>query len=135
MSVSFKQKLIAPCGMDCRICIGYFGYMMSDKKRKNCCIGCRPRNNQCAFLKEDCKKLTNEEIKYCFECEDFPCENLKKLDKRYTTKYEMSMIENLKYIEKNGISKFIENEMERWKCPKCGGVICVHNRKCYNCGI
>ena len=22
-----------------------------------------------------------------------------------------------------------------WKCPKCGGVICVHNRNCYTCNI
>lgn len=135
MSKPFKQEFVAPCGMNCRVCIGYFGYTMGGKKRKNRCIGCRIGDKQCAFIKEDCKVLSNEEIEYCFECEDFPCENLKKLDKRYITKYEMSMIENLKYIEKNGISKFIENEVERWKCPKCGGIICVHNRKCYNCGI
>jgi len=133
MSVSFNQKLIAPCGMNCRICIGFFGYTMGDKKRKKPCIGCRLEEKKCAFIKKKCKRLSNEEIKFCFECEVFPCENLKKLDKRYRTKYKMSMIENLEYIKKNGIGKFIENEVERWKCPKCGGVICVHNGKCYTC--
>jgi len=46
----------------------------------------------------------------------------------------MRMIENLEYIRKNGVSKVIERKITRWKCPKCGGVICVHNGKCYNCG-
>ena len=92
----------------------------SGKKRKKSCSGCRLEDKQCAFIKKDCKKLSNKEIKYCLECKDFPCENLKELDKRYRSKYEMSMIENLEYIEKNGINKFIKNEEERWKCPGCG---------------
>jgi len=134
MSKPFKQELIAPCGMNCGICIGYFGYSMDGNKRKITCEGCRIRNKNCAFIIKRCEILSNKEIDFCFECKDFPCENLKKLDTRYRTRFNMSMIENLKYIEKNGISKFIENEVERWKCPKCGGVICVHNGKCYDCG-
>jgi uncharacterized OB-fold protein len=46
----------------------------------------------------------------------------------------MSMIENLEYIQKNGIDNFLKKERERWKCSKCGGIICVHNKKCYTCG-
>ena len=135
MSETFKAKLIAPCGMNCGICISFFGYAVNERKRKNPCIGCRSRDKQCAFLKKQCDKLLNKKVEYCFECMDFPCENLKKLDKRYRTKYGMSMIENLEYIQKNVINKFVENERERWKCSKCGEVICVHNRKCYSCEI
>ena len=135
MSEPFDPKLIAPCGMNCGICISFFGYAVNGRKRKNPCIGCRSRDKQCAFLKKQCDKLLNKKVEYCFECMDFPCENLKKLDKRYRTKYGMSMIENLEYIQKNGINKFVENERERWKCSKCGEVICVHNRKCYSCEI
>ena len=47
----------------------------------------------------------------------------------------MSMIENLENIQKNGIEEFLKKERERWKCLKCGGIICVHNKKCYTCGI
>ena len=135
MNGSFKPKLIAPCGMNCGICISFFGYAVNGRKRKNSCIGCRLRDKQCAFLKKQCEKLLTKKVEYCFKCVDFPCENLKKLDKRYRTKYGMSMIENLEYIQKNGINKFVENERERWKCSKCGEVICVHNRKCYSCEI
>ena len=133
MTEPFNQDLIAPCGMNCGICVSYFGYAMDGNKRKLTCIGCRPRDKNCAFVKKRCEKLSNKKIEFCFECNDFPCDNLKKLDKRYQIKYEMSMIENLEYIKKNGIKKFCEKERERWKCPECGGVICVHNKVCFSC--
>jgi ribosomal protein L32 len=31
------------------------------------------------------------------------------------------------------LSAFIKAEQERWRCAKCGGVICVH-RGCLRCG-
>ena len=133
MNKSFDQELIAPCGMNCGICLSYFGYAVNGRKRKNPCTGCIKRDKQCAFVKKQCDKLLNKKISYCFECKDFPCENLKNLDRRYKTKYQMSMIENLKYIKKNGIEKFVKKERERWKCPSCGGGICVHDKKCYTC--
>jgi len=27
----FSERLIAPCGMNCRICLGFFGYTVSGK--------------------------------------------------------------------------------------------------------
>jgi len=130
----FTEDLIAPCGMNCRICIGYFGYSMSGDKRKMRCIGCKPRDKSCAFLKKFCKKLSKKEINYCFECLDFPCKHLEKIDKGYRQRYNMSMIENLEYIREKGIDKFLKKQEKKYQCLKCGGVICVHNGKCYSCG-
>jgi hypothetical protein len=39
-----------------------------------------------------------KKFRYCYECDEFPCARVKRLDKRYRTKYEMGMIENLEYI-------------------------------------
>ena len=72
MRETFKQELIAPCGMNCGICIGFFGYTVNGRKRKKICEGCRVRNKNCAFIKKQCKKLLKKEIEYCFECKDFP---------------------------------------------------------------
>ena len=130
----FTEDLIAPCGMNCRICIGYFGYTVSGKKRKMKCIGCKPRDKSCAFLKKYCKKLTKKELDYCFECSDFPCSYLEKIDKLYRERYNMSMIKNLEDIKKYGIKNFIKEQRARYRCQKCDGVICVHNSKCYSCG-
>lgn len=128
-----KTELIAPCGMNCRICIAFFGYTMSGKKRKMQCIGCRPTGKSCAHLKKYCKKLTKNEIEYCYQCNDFPCKQLQKLDDKYRERFDMSTIDNLEYIKENGMKKFLQEQEEKYKCPKCGGVTCVHNGKCYCC--
>jgi len=45
----------------------------------------------------------------------------------------MSMLENQEYIKENGINKFIQKENEKWKCPDCNGLICVHRGYCLKC--
>ena len=133
-----NEGLIAPCGMNCAICSGYLAYQHDVKSRgirMPYCTGCRPRDKKCAFLKKRCELLLIGKVKYCYECNDFPCERLELLDKRYRTHYKMSMIENLEYIKKNGINQFLEKERERWKCPECGKVICCHNGICFDCGL
>ena len=99
------------------------------------CTGCRPRDKKCAFLKKRCRLLLDGDVKYCYECEDFPCERLEHLDKRYRTHFRMSMIENLEYIRDHGINEFLEKEQEKWQCPTCSGVICCHNGICFDCGL
>ena len=129
----FSEELIAPCGMNCRICLAYFGYHLSGDKRKMKCPGCKPRDKNCAFIKKHCKKLTKKELEYCYECNDFPCEQLKKLDSRYRKRFDMSMIDNLRFIKEKGMDAFLESQVERYKCPICNGVVCVHNNICYSC--
>ena len=128
-----RKELIAPCGMNCRICIGFFGYTMSGKKRKTKCVGCNPSGKSCAHLKKYCTKLAKKEIEYCYECNDFPCKQIQKLDNKYRKRFDYSTIYNLRYIKEKGIEKFLENQEEKYKCPKCGGIICVHNGNCYFC--
>jgi hypothetical protein len=128
-----KPELIAPCGMNCGICIAYYGYRLDGDKRAKPCIGCRPSRKNCAFIMKRCKYLPTKAVESCFECRDFPCENLRKLDERYRTKFRMSMIENLEFIKRNGIEQFLKRQKEKYTCPECGGIICVHDGKCYSC--
>jgi hypothetical protein len=125
-------SLIAPCGMNCRVCRAYL-------RDKNKCPGCRINDISKPVTRvkckiKNCKNLRNGKRKFCFECNNLPCSHLKHLDKRYQAKYNMSMVENLEYIKKFGVRKFIRNEKTRWACPKCGGVICVHKGYCSGCG-
>ncbi len=133
MQKDLVPELIAPCGMNCGICLAYFGYRLDGEKRKQACPGCRSRASLCAFIKKQCPLLSSKQIQYCFECATFPCKHLKTLDKRYRNNYGMSMIENLNYIKSNGVNQFLKQEQERWKCPNCNAIICVHNKKCYSC--
>jgi hypothetical protein len=74
-------------------------------------------------------------VRFCTECELFPCEFSERLEKRYMTAYPMkeSPIGNLRQIEKKGMDRFLKDQAKKWKCPNCGGVLCVHNGKCYAC--
>ena len=128
-----KTELVAPYWMNCRICLAFFGYAMSGKKRKIKCKGCNPFKKSCTHLKKFCEKLTKKEIEYCHECNHFPCKQLQKLDDKYREGFDMSMIANLRFIKENGMEKFLQQQEEKYKCPKCGEIICVHNGKCYSC--
>ncbi|MFC1953642.1 DUF3795 domain-containing protein [Chloroflexota bacterium] len=131
-------ELIAPCGMNCHLCSGYLAYkndIKSEGIRAPYCVGCRPRDKKCAFLKKLCDLLMNNKVDYCYECGDFPCERLKRIDGNYQKLYRMSMIENLEYIKENGTRDFLKKEEGKWKCPECWGTICCHNGICYSCGL
>ncbi len=99
------------------------------------CVGCRPRYKQSAFLKKHYQLLLKGEVEYCNECLDYPCKNLRHIDKRYCTLYRMSILDNLEIIRQHGVAKLIEREERKWRCPECGDVICCHNGICFNCGI
>lgn len=127
---NIKSNLIAPCGMNCGLCLGYI-------RDKNRCLGCRDRVTIKSCQKcviKNCTVIKENNWMFCSpKCVKYPCLRLKNLDKRYRTKYNMSMIKNLEYIFKNGIRKFLKKEEDKWKCKNCGGVICVHRGKCLKC--
>ena len=130
--MTMDAQLIAPCGMNCGICLGY----LRDSRR---CHGCRgddadklPSCTRCII--KNCETIASNQTGFCYECPKYPCRRLRQLDKRYRTKYSMSMIENLEFIRAHGVSAFVEKEHERWRCHKCGGVICVHRSFCFTCG-
>jgi hypothetical protein len=77
-----KKELIAPCGMNCAVCSGYLA-LKHDVKSKGIrmpyCQGCRPRDKKCAFLKKRCELLLDNKVRFCYECNDFPCERLRRI--------------------------------------------------------
>jgi len=133
-----KEELIAPCGMNCSLCISYqFMRMDLNKKgfRRTYCPGCIPRGKNCTHMGYKCEMLAKGIVRFCYKCEKFLCKSLKALDKRYRTKYHMSMIENLRYIAKYGIDLYLEKEEKKWCCSECGEMICCHNGLCLKCDL
>ena len=130
-SEPITSKLIAPCGMNCGICMAYL-------RDKDHCPGCngpddkKPSNSCVKCIIKNCETI--KKARFCFKCEKYPCTRLRNLDKRYRKKYGMSMLENLENIKNLGIRQFVKNERERWRCPECGGIINVHRWNCFDCG-
>ena len=124
-----KTKLIAPCGMNCKLCMAY----LRDERR---CPGCRdldkkkPKTRTKCVIR-NCHELKKNNWKYCSgRCKKYPCQRLKNLDRRYRTKYGMSMIENLEMIKDKGIRNFINTEKDRWVSGN--EIFCVHHKKYYD---
>ena len=133
-TTSTSKILIAPCGIDCRLCRAYVRVGKSIP-----CPGCRGDNTNkawsCVTCKiKNCAEIIDGKYKYCFACDLFPCARLKQLDKRYKTKYGTSPIQNLQSIKESGIRKFLEIENKKWTCPECGMMICMHIPQCLSCG-
>ena len=129
---SITAKSIAPCGMNCGICLARL-------REKNVCPGCnaddtsKPKTRKHCQIK-NCEELRTHGHQFCFECAKFPCTRLRNLDKRYRTKYGMSMIDNLESLREVGLDRFVAMERSGWSCQGCGGVICVHRDDCMFCG-
>lgn len=125
----FTRQLIAPCGMNCGICIAF----LRDKKP---CLGCRVN---CETKPKHCVSCVIANCEhmpvagFCYDCYKYPCARIKNLDKRYRTKYHTSFFDNLNRIKDNGIELFLESENLKHTCPKCGQHLSVHRDFCISC--
>jgi hypothetical protein len=134
----FRERLIAPCGMDCGLCARYLAGRHAVREqgiKALVCGGCRPDHRKCAMIIQRCPPLLHGWYRYCHECRMFPCVHLHTLDERYRRRYRMSMVENLTIIRDQGIAAFLVEEQRRWACPQCGGAICCHNGLCFRCDL
>jgi len=133
MDKGFKyQGMIAPCGMNCGLCIGH----LREEKPCGGCYGREDKNKpetcrSCSIV--NCEFLETTESGFCYDCDKYPCVRLKSLDKRYRAKYHMSMLENLGRINNNGLLAFLTMEDSRWNCLNCGSGLSVHRNICINC--
>jgi len=134
MYMSPNENLIAPCGINCSVCRYYLSKAKGlYKSKRSGCIGCIPRDEGCTY-QGGCEPLRTNAVRFCFECNDFPCRQLKKLEHRYATKYHTSLIDNLLSIKENGIDRWLVEEEKRWKCKECGGTKSIHTHICIDCG-
>jgi len=134
-SSHFKSVLIAPCGMNCGVCKWYLAYLYGVPKERgkvSHCAGCRPRSKNC-YIKRGCRKLSKNQLQFCYECSEMPCKHLAHLEKRYRERYGTSLIENLKILKGKGMEQFLLRQEERFKCTNCGDVVSIHGGQCYSC--
>ena len=116
-----KEELVAPCGTNCSLCVNYQFYKGDLNKEgfhKTYCPGCIPRGENCTHMGYKCRLLGEGLVRFCFQCEKYPCKDLKSLDKRYREKYHRSMLENLEEIRLEGMDAFLKNQNPEMDLPK-----------------
>ena len=125
-------RMIAPCGINCSVCRAFL-------RNKNKCNGCwgpdgkKPNHCRVCSIK-NCDQLSITNSKFCYDCASYPCARIKQLDKRYQLKYKTSISDNQRLIKDLGLDRFVADEIIKWKCTDCGGIICIHTGYCINCG-
>lgn len=133
--VLFTKEMIAPCGLDCSVCIARLEYNPP-------CPGCwsdgEGKPEHCARLCEIafCEHRKDLEDGYCDKCEHYPCTHILRMEEKYQNEYPLkeSLMGNLSEMRRLGMDEFLRNENAKWRCSHCGGVLCVHTGKCIDCG-
>ena len=128
--------LAAPCGLNCATCSKYLAYRHNFRRSQ--CKGCRPENKKCSYLFEKCSGINSSlpgtaSAKFCFECDQYPCDQINRMDRRYHSSFGVSVRDNLDFIQTRGAAAFMDEQSKKYRCSKCGDTISIHNRKCFSC--
>lgn len=129
MPNQIENMMFAPCGMNCMVC---YKHCYS----KKACSGCLKSD---VGKPEHCRKckikscIEEKGLTYCYECPGFPCKQMKSLEKSYNIRYGESIIQNSLFVKANGIAVFMEQQLNRFTCPCCGGIISLHDAECSEC--
>ncbi len=124
------KTMTAPCGLDCFNCPLYIAGTNDDFRKqvaekmgipfeKAQCKGCRNEKGIIRAIgnKEPCKTyecIKEKNLSFCFECSDFPCNNLHPFVPR-TADIEPNNIKvfNLCLIKKMGLEKWAEESSKQ----------------------
>ncbi|MBW1666599.1 MAG: DUF3795 domain-containing protein [Deltaproteobacteria bacterium] len=125
------QQMTAPCGLDCFNCPMYLANENQElrtviaKKQgipfeKAICQGCRNEGGTIAFLgmNEPCSVFQCTEqkgIRFCFECGDFPCDNLHPYADRASEFPHNTKVFNLCLIKKMGLESWAKDKAKSVK--------------------
>lgn len=129
MPPKIDTSFFAPCGMNCLVCYKHCF-------AKNPCPGCLAGE---AGKPEHCRRCKTREcaeakgLDYCFACGEFPCKQIRNLDRSYQKRYDASLVQNSLFAKEQGLAAFMARQKEQYTCPACGGVISLHDGVCSEC--
>ncbi|MEG0077268.1 DUF3795 domain-containing protein [Anaerorhabdus sp.] len=124
-----SNTMFAPCGMNCTVC---YKHCYHPKPCQGCLNSDLGKPEHCRKCK--IKECTKEKgWTYCFQCEEFPCLLIKKLEKSYLKRYQTSLIANSKFVIENGLDEFMKKQTEVYTCQNCEGIISLHDNECSEC--
>ena len=127
-----RVELIAPCGLDCSLCYRY-------QRKKDPCPGCRGDDAQklksCVNCRiKNCDVIKSGKVRFCADCDQFPCTYVKQLDRSYRRSYGMSVVDNLVRIKQVGLDDYVAEQEKKWACNSCDETLCMHKDACGHCG-
>jgi Protein of unknown function (DUF3795) len=128
MSLNERQRMVAPCGIDCGNCmlsVCRNDPSMIDRlvakgipREKLPCEGCRAIEGDCPVITGKCETyacVRQKSVDFCFECADFPCSKLCPSSDRADVLPHNLKVFNLCTIERIGVEGFVRvsGDLER----------------------
>ena len=96
-----KNQLFSLCGLNCGLCPMFLGKH---------CGGCGNGNQSCGIAK--CS-LEHGKIEYCYECESYPCEKYRYIDKYDSFITHKRQKADLKMIQDIGVEQYNLQQREK----------------------
>ena len=128
-----KEELIAPCGMNCGICLAYL-------REKRNCPGCRgddtSKSVSClSCIIKNCEVIKTNKSGFCFECAEYPCHHYNRLKELSSQRPHLRLQpRELERVKELGEQRWLEHQKKRWSCPECGQMFAWYDEKCSECG-
>jgi len=139
-----QDALLAPCGLYCGVCAIYMADRDDNikfKERLSPVYGVPPEELHCkGCLSKDVfgycavcpirSCVSEKSLEGCFQCEDFPCKFIDEFPLPVGKKVILRAVPEWKEL---GTERWVEAELERYHCPKCGYALFRGAKRCRNC--
>jgi hypothetical protein len=125
MITSERERLVAPCGIDCGICEMHLAGSRPElleslvakgiPREKLPCRGCRNIGGECLVIPSTCATFlcTREHgVEFCHECAEFPCARLNPAADRAEVLPHNLKVFNLSVIRREGVAGFVRHSAE-----------------------
>lgn len=131
------------CGDYCGACPNMVASEAAAKSSDIKCFGCklpRPGGKKATCQIRAC--AVEKGVQHCSACKDYPCTQLRAYHTRSRSKvnkakpgYTWLAAYNLERIKAVGVEKWLDEQRERWTCPKCKTRFSWKDETCPKCHV
>lgn len=134
------DEILGYCGLYCRGCAVYQateagGGFEYEPGSVATCRGCN--SSELSIWCSDCeiKNCARERgVRYCLECEDFPCDKSRRFMYDPELPYHRDVPEMMLRLRQVGLETWAEEQSRKWICKSCGADFSWFAQRCPGCG-
>jgi predicted RNA-binding Zn-ribbon protein involved in translation (DUF1610 family) len=139
-----KPRYDSYCGLYCGACPVHMATVNGTAEEKGkawdvdakeiVCNGCKTRT--IAKICQDCVMrlcARDRGLDFCGDCDEYPCASFQVFHYDRFPHHTL-VAPNVAAICELGVETWLEQQKERWSCPKCGTPFTWYEEECRNCG-
>ena len=145
-------EMVGTCGLYCGTCPHHLARLKNDIEQLESisqergvpvgeirCDGCHSENvfGPCKVCPHGIRECAGEKgIKWCFDCNDFPCERLEEFSGVHVVNgifHHTHAIDDLKKMKGQGVEQWAKEQDRAGRCPHCGTMLYWFDLDCSDC--